>query len=259
MQHPIFLLFFIQSVFMIGCDSASVVSNAKQVGDISGYVTLFDVNGAALAISSGVTVTIDGTSKSTSTNDSGRWIFTNLSAGTYTFTFSKPGYGFSKVIGYQLAGGGMAFTPPVYLSAAPRKVVLLKEFYLDFASYSDSSTEAFVNWPDSSRLPNELGILCIGRDSSALSSDPLNAPFVYASMVYSVGDGYTSELELPQNMIDLKSLRLPSGTRFYAAVCILGGGDYFRGSVSSYYDPLTNRTIYTSPGPHSNIISAVSP
>ncbi|MDP4243762.1 MAG: carboxypeptidase-like regulatory domain-containing protein, partial [Bacteroidota bacterium] len=60
---------------------------------ILGRVVLAKALGIKLPPFSGVTATIEGTSFSAVTDDSGYFTFRNVPVGTYTAHFSKPGYG----------------------------------------------------------------------------------------------------------------------------------------------------------------------
>lgn len=76
-------------------------------GDLVGFIELIDIDGNVIDDKSGVTVKIENTSHSSVTNADGRYVFSNLSAGTYSFTYSKEGYGEYKGSNYQYVGGNV--------------------------------------------------------------------------------------------------------------------------------------------------------
>jgi hypothetical protein len=60
---------------------------------------------------SGIQVSLEGTSYSTMTDDSGLYEFDGIPGGTYNVRFSKPGYGDIRWFGMTIQGGGNA---PIY-------------------------------------------------------------------------------------------------------------------------------------------------
>ncbi len=83
-------------------------SNPLQ-GDIVGFVQLYDENNYDLSDNSGVTVTIDTLNKSTTTDENGRYYFSDIGAGTYCLTFSKDGYFSKNLCGCQFIGGNVPY------------------------------------------------------------------------------------------------------------------------------------------------------
>jgi len=78
-------------------------------GDISGTVAVYDSLGRALTNYSGVQVIIDSTDISTITGASGAYIFHDVPAGRYNFSFKKEGYGTYRIV-RQLHPGGPQVT-----------------------------------------------------------------------------------------------------------------------------------------------------
>jgi hypothetical protein len=79
-------------------------TQATDTGTIAGTVT--DPSGAVVP---GVTVTLKdtttGSSRTTTTNDAGRYIFVNIAAGTYDMSFEKTGFATTKAAGQQVKVG----------------------------------------------------------------------------------------------------------------------------------------------------------
>ncbi|MCF6406575.1 carboxypeptidase-like regulatory domain-containing protein [Chitinophaga filiformis] len=77
-------------------------------GDIRGSVIVYDSTGKALADHSGVIVTIDSTDLKDTTDASGDYNFSQVPAGRYNFSYSKPGYGTYRIIRQLHPGGAQA-------------------------------------------------------------------------------------------------------------------------------------------------------
>jgi hypothetical protein len=99
------------SVAMFGCkgNTGPVGPSGTLSGDLYGKMFLFDADSSRITDNSGVTISIVGTGKSTSTDREGWWRINGLSAGTYTLVFAKPGYGTYKQFGFQFVGGDSLF------------------------------------------------------------------------------------------------------------------------------------------------------
>src|SRR5438270_13642357 len=78
------------AVFFCICSPPALMGQSVSTGTITGTVT--DPSGAAVA---GATVTLTNLAKSTSrtatTNETGRYVLANVGAGTYTLKISKSG------------------------------------------------------------------------------------------------------------------------------------------------------------------------
>lgn len=81
-------------------------------GEITGAVIVYDSTGTALTDHSGVIVTIDSLGLKDTTDANGDYHFSNVSAGTYNFSYSKAGYGTYRIIGQVHAGGAQATELP---------------------------------------------------------------------------------------------------------------------------------------------------
>jgi hypothetical protein len=91
--------------------SCRVQTSPPETADVMGLVVLD--SGMYSPTPSGVTVSLEGTNFSTTTDDSGRFELLDVPSGTYTVRWSKPGYGDMRYIGAAIQGGGNS---PVYIA-----------------------------------------------------------------------------------------------------------------------------------------------
>jgi hypothetical protein len=102
------------SLLLINCKKKENVSLSSSV---TGYVTLYDTKGNEMSSCNGVTVTLEGTNTSISTDSSGKYIIPNVHVGEYCFIYTKAGYGTWKKFSSFTATGGSSpiFTTKVTL------------------------------------------------------------------------------------------------------------------------------------------------
>ena len=109
-----FILFLITVFVFNACHNLQPPTSPSATATIKGQVVL--VTGvypyfSATPAYGGIHVSLDGTSFSTMTNDSGLYEFDAVPEGTYDVRFSKPGYGDVRWFGMTVQGGGKA---PIY-------------------------------------------------------------------------------------------------------------------------------------------------
>lgn len=90
---------------------------AASTGTISGQI-MDSSNAAVVGATVGLTDTATNTERSTATNDSGRYLFVDVSPGSYILTVSKTGFRSSKVTGLEIKVG-VALTSNVVLQLGP--------------------------------------------------------------------------------------------------------------------------------------------
>lgn len=73
--------------------------------EVAGYSCFYDINGIKSIDNSGIAISLEGYPISTTTKSDGSWIFSHLKSGTYTFVFSRPGFGTMKICGKRIIGG----------------------------------------------------------------------------------------------------------------------------------------------------------
>ena len=91
-------------------------------GNLAGTVQSFDQYGSRLfgiTNAGGITVTLEGTGQSTTTDADGKYQFDSLSTGVYNLSFSKTGYGDNKIEGVQFLGGGTIYARNSMMSQIP--------------------------------------------------------------------------------------------------------------------------------------------
>ncbi|MBC8144445.1 MAG: carboxypeptidase regulatory-like domain-containing protein [bacterium] len=90
-----------------------------QKGNLTGWVSLYNIAGDTISDKSGVTVKLVRTNFSTVTSANGRWTFVDIPSGTYEVSFEKSGFAELRVFGYQFVGGGEARFDEVAISETP--------------------------------------------------------------------------------------------------------------------------------------------
>lgn len=206
-------------------------------GTLIGSVSLYTQCGSAQT-HDGVLITIEGTTRSTTSDATGRWEFSQLPTGTYVFAFSKPGYGTYKTFGYQFTGGGTAYHG-CYLIAIPTGVASnLSVAATTVAGYAGISV-TFDTPPCPSNCSGG-GLVVVGSDVGSLS--PSN--YLMASPTSGCSGGN-------QTLFLSTSGGYTAGLTVYVKA-------YVADRNGGYYDPAVGRMIYTavslSPAPIASIV-----
>jgi Carboxypeptidase regulatory-like domain len=207
-------------------------------GTLSGFITLINENGQQPADRSGVSVTVDGSSLTATTDTAGMWAIPNLMTGIYSLTYTKTGYGMAKSQQVQFLGGGNRNIGDVNMCQPPSFVVDSLWTRMPKGGDSNSvyigvqvSTNAdgpyriaffFGNTPDVSWMPASYRTVSIenvllkqGLDTASIRLQPINL----------ATDGFAFE----------------SGDTVYAAAYPATAGT----NNSAYTDLTTGRTVYT--------------
>jgi hypothetical protein len=110
-------------VLLLACAAGSCGDNPADSGSLKGTLTLVvaltDQDGARLADNSDVTATLDGTTRSATSDADGFLSFNDLPAGIYNITLTKPGFSTFKIFGAQFVGGGTAYIRDVFITEIP--------------------------------------------------------------------------------------------------------------------------------------------
>lgn len=228
-----------------GATGATGPAGPSLSGQAIGFVTyIYDVNGLSLADKSGVTVSVDGTNISTTTDASGRYVLP-LTTGTYNITYSKPSYAISKYIGYQFVGGD---NPTVcyggYLSQIP-------SFTVSNLSKTTSTGTIDLTATISGTLPTGMRkVRFFVGTSPNVSSNPLNYLYTTDDYVLSTSTSMSTGISTST----LNGYGITKGQTIYIVA-------YADGYIStSYVDLNTNRQIYTALNlTPSSVISVVVP
>lgn len=205
-------------------------------------------------------VSVDGTSLSTTTDQSGAWNFPNLSPGTYTFTFSKTGYGTFKVIDATVMKG--AVLSAVFLYPIPKSTVTIS---------LDSVSVAGIYWSGkySSAISTETWIRFFFSHTTSVSANPANyvfdaaasdgqrsgSSFNFAMYNSLYGHGFAKgDTVYAVAYTDFLSPRPPTG---YSPPVIMVPGSFY---TVSYPDVATGRSVFPNLNPTpSNVIKFALP
>jgi hypothetical protein len=234
-------------ILFVGCKGDTGPAGPSLSGNITGTVSLFNADGTNPNNKSGVTVTAQGTSFSTTTDSLGRWTLSGLSTGSYTVVETKPGYGMSEQQNLQLVSGTIVDggTNPVMISDGPQPITLAQPpiFTTAIDSITSIPDSMITVWftssgqGDPAHSFSNLYLVVVGTDSTVNPAVP---------------NSFHSD---PLPVSEFEAGGFAPGQTAYIAVYPLGYGSLF----SSYYDIATGRTAYTSVGPSSKVIKVTIP
>jgi hypothetical protein len=110
---------FIAAIFLISCGKNSdhhtitvpdVIQANLTRANITGSIFLYDEDGTKLSDNGYVTVSIDNSTVSTTTDASGKFQLDSIPAGTYDISYSRDGFGTGKIMGLYHAATNHATT-----------------------------------------------------------------------------------------------------------------------------------------------------
>ncbi len=238
-------------LLIAGCKGDTGPAGPSLTGNMTGFVTLFQSDGSGATDKSGVTVSIQGTSLSATTDSTGKWSMNGLTTGSYTVTYTKVGYGMTEQQGVQFVGGDEAyFLGKILMSEPPNFSVSLDPI----KTVADSN--AFVVWfkVNAMQWTEVYGLIAVGTDSNVNGADPTKYLFSTMSLVDNfLGTPDTSAQEISISESTLQAAGFISGEPAYVVVYPLGT------KYSSYLDHTTGRTAYTSLGAPSSVIRLIVP
>ena len=205
-------------------------------GTLTGLVVLTDTNGVQPTNRSGISVSIDGTSLSTTTDSTGKWTFNSLSTGTYAITISKNNYGMTKRINFQFVGGGTTYVGQDFLSAVP-------SFNISNLSYTAGNqfidVKGNVNFTSAQTIGRNIFVF-VGN-SNLVSSSPGTYLGVFNAFANDTATTFTQRL----TTANLNDLGIPTGSTAYINVY---SSSATLANSSRYADVVTGKFIYTSLG-----------
>ncbi len=104
------------AVSFYGCSEDPVASNSNNsgLGTLVGKVYIYDAFANWVPNQTGVTVTLEGTSYTTTSDSTGIWTITNIPSGTYVVVYSKSGYVSKKVFNIIVADRGTYYLNTQY-------------------------------------------------------------------------------------------------------------------------------------------------
>jgi len=119
-----FLIFIGIVLFLSSCKKTTTTEELPTpVQDVVGFVSLYDQYGDYQQNGAGVTVSLDSTSFSATTDSNGKFVLKNVPTGYYTVTYSKSGYITYKSSYSNLLGGQAYLLPGINLYAPSINVV----------------------------------------------------------------------------------------------------------------------------------------
>ncbi len=238
---------------IIGCkgpDGPAGPAGPVLTGTLTGYVQLIQSDGTPPKNQSGVNVALTGTSISTTTDSTGKWTISNLQTGTYVIDYTKTGYGESRTTGRQFTGGGVSTAGTIVLSQPPNFTVSFDPS----KTVTDSNSINFALVTNGVAQLQECKVLIVlGYNSDLSASDPTK--YLAASIWDFTADKATHGAIIYKS--DLEVAGFTSGSTINAIAYGLNYG--FSNFFSSYYDPATNKTVYTALGSPSQIIQVKVP
>jgi hypothetical protein len=228
-----------------GCTTKeSPTSSSTLTGTLKGQVLFFSGDRADIPMPAGTaTVSLEGTTLSTTTDSQGRWQFDDLPAGIYNIAFARSGFATRREIGFQFVGGGIAYLPasiPLW-KQTPVTVSNLTAVLVDTTNRGEPVSMLRVsgrlNYPSTFERPS--GVLIIGQNGSMTINNPDGALAVEFGRFDSEVIGGSSDGSFDK-WIPLTSLSsfAPGST-----VRILGYGWM---SESAYYDPEIGKLVTTN-------------
>lgn len=214
------LFAFLPFLFLIwGCSQLDHFPEPAQ-GDILGYVVLNDETDRELTGNfSGVRVVLEGANREVTTDETGKWVFQNVLAGTYELTFSKEGFADFKLFSVSHVGGVKPTVPfDGRLSLMKKTTVKITDLKSSFVKSDVHVTATFAS--------DGAGRMYVGKSGNNSPTNYLFYTFIYAT---------NNTVEIPVSQ--LQSYGLKSGEEISIKVY---------GSVSnfySYFDPHYGTTI----------------
>ena len=216
--------------------------SAPLTGNIEGLITLYDAGSVkqyGATVNTGDSITLinnsNGAVYKTTTSSTGTYTFANVTAGTYSFTASKPGYGPVKVFGFEFAGGGTAYrnlslaqTPTVNITSAVATTTV--------SSATPPVNEVEVSGVIPASTENTYIITFVSMPSSTFVNGVFGNYSSYFTSSVSAG-ATTFNIYTP--VTTLYNYGFTSGNTVYFA-------SYIYAQNSVYTDPLTGLNVYTA-------------
>lgn len=225
-------------------------------GSLSGHVVVVDADQRRLADKSGIEVTIDGVPQRAITSTSGYWSLAHVPEGTHTITWTKPGFGMTRVVGYRFPGGDV-HSIKVWVVERPRFTVSRLQAFVDGSVLLEGETQGSIGTAAN-------GVRIFVGSSQGVSANPgtyrfsASASFLDESAALSPGTLARARAAGQFSFTLEQSLLREAGFRPGETVYIVAYADGIP-SVS-YTDPLTAREVFTTINPEpSPVIRVVLP
>lgn len=239
-----YLLGLLCLTLITSCSKDSNETPTPTGGPLSGTVQVWDDKTNTLTDNSGVTITVDDlTNTSTTTDASGKYTFTNLPYDLHDFTVSKTGYGTHKLFGVSHKSGTSGTVLPA-IQFGKQATTSVTSLTVSGNTYNGTPGASVLYSVSPTPSATNRGYV---RYFLSTNKDVSNTNYMYASPVTSVlnnnvSGGFTKE--------DLLTAGFTSGQTVYIRL--------YGESVQSnaYTDP--NVGVRTFPNINTNTVAAVS-
>ena len=244
MNHKYLLAFslILSSIMLLSSCKNSIAPtepNSKLNGNLWGIVNLIQENHANNPSSEGVSVTIEGTTLSTTTDSIGYWRFTNLKSGVYNIMFSKQGYGTTKLIKYN-------FVPSDTMNSLYNMLFQIPDYYISVLHATELRDSIEVSGKISENTNySRYAMLFYSLDSTV---DYNNYNLEEYLILYP--DSSTFDFTVTKNLLHDSGLQ--SGSIVYLAAYTYTG-------LTAYTDSVSGKLVYTSFSHKSTKVSFIAP
>jgi hypothetical protein len=209
-------------------------------GNMNGFVTLYDITGAKILINlknDSVILTNNSTNAilRTVTDSTGKYLFSNITTGTYNIQISRNGYGTLLLEDVQFAGGGNEYKNGALSMVPISTVTSLASVDTTINTVNNVKVRGVI--PVSSGTSAVIIYISIPGTSSA-SSNVTNFSSYYVVNIAAGNTGFY--LDIPT--ANLYDLGFSSGNTVYFSAYMIGAST----SSSSYQDLGTGKSIFTA-------------
>lgn len=250
--NQLMFLLLIPTVFYTCKKDSSAINPSEEV---AGYSHFYDINGIKSTDNSGIIVSLEGLSISTTTKSNGSWSFYHLESGTYTLVFSKPGVGTMKITDKKLVGG-YNFLDTISLYPAPQYNI-----YLTDVSATSGNTFHMSGYFTGELTQCPCCHVFFGKTSDVSSATgnylldiPIFAPGAEPGIFGGFDSGFTDQILRDKGFYSGDSIYITAYPDFAIAVT------YNSWDVGYYYESNKTSKVYPNLNPNkSNTLSFVLP
>jgi hypothetical protein len=246
MKHLSQALALLLLALVVSC-SENPTQAERLKGSLTLNVVLMNEYAERLEDRGNVTIEIDGTGRTATTDAEGYATFQDLPAGTYVLTLKKPGFSTVKSFGYQFVGGGAAYIRDVFMVELP--TFTITELTAD-AEAGTSSGEDVVKLTGKISSPAPEGFRQMLRLYLDMSSLVSSEPGMYI-------DGGSIAVLSPETdftaFYSLRGLRaagIAKGTRVYVVAHPLAQW------TTGYFEPTTRGWYETNISPEKSPVAS---
>ncbi len=241
----IIVLFAFSITLLTNCTKTIIEEREELYATIIGFIKINEELGEEYSSFEGVTVKIDSTEFSTTTDTEGRYEIKDIPTGIYDISFKKEGIGDYYRYGYQLVGG----ETPTYIPTATmieESTVSITNFKIESAQ--QQGYQLTVNFSGNINIPDNNArsiLICLGTDSQI--SHQKNNWDEYTWLFGAESGAFTFEKDF--------DLQYSSNQKIYAVAVAF----YPYANCSFYQNPYTSESITPTFSKPSNIISYTIP